>query len=788
MTTVSSGPSGFHGRGAARRGSGDGVAASGREGGEAGEAGGAREDGRLDGRKPAGPSSGAGGHSEPASGEHGRRGERAAAAEGASGPGGGSGRSGARRSALWGDGLIARRAPERAADGGADGGAGRSGESGRPSGSSAPGSAGGSRGDSASARSRGADRGSETDGDECDLSGLRLAVQAAQQDDRGDTASIPGQGGGQRGDAVLRRRFAALRELIGLSRPRLQPNDLAEAQRLLDEADARGRLPRTYTTVALAGATGSGKSALFNALAGAELSESGVRRPTTSSPVACTWLTERDRAGESAGGLLDRLEVAQAARRLPRVEGPSGMVLVDLPDHDSVAEGHREVVDRLLARVDAVVWVVDPEKYADAVLHERYLRKLAGYAEVTFVVLNQADRLPGEAEDAVLDDLRRLLDEDGMALGEHGEPGACVQVTSALTGQGVEELREELENFVSRRRAAVLRLRADLDGVTERLRPLYAESAPGATGPTGLTERAREDFEDRLATAVGAVAAGQAAERGWLRQAENACGLPWSGLVRWLRERAKPALGAGAGTVAGWRRPAESDQPSACAAPEPVARPVVAQAVRELADRAAVGLPQVWGKSVREAAWRGADGLPEALDELVRNTVGDGGAGSARVAEAPVRAAAASEGGLEGRTPRGTGGGADAAAGNAAGNGVPQPPWWAAARAGQRLLVAVQAVGLLWLLGSLVGLTGGTALPAALLVAGAAGGPLLAWLCRLAARGPARAHGRERERTLRRGAARCGGARVLEPVAAELLRYREVREQYVIAADGVRYL
>src|SRR5690606_18263354 len=105
-----------------------------------------------------------------------------------------------------------------------------------------------------------------------------------------------------------------------------------EAQRLLDEADARGRLPRTYTTVALAGATGSGKSALFNALAGAELSESGVRRPTTSSPVACTWLTERDRAGESAGGLLDRLEVAQAARRLPRVEGPSGMVLVDLPD------------------------------------------------------------------------------------------------------------------------------------------------------------------------------------------------------------------------------------------------------------------------------------------------------------------------------------------------------------------------------------------------------------------------------------------------------------------------
>ncbi|KOG90495.1 hypothetical protein ADK38_08450, partial [Streptomyces varsoviensis] len=54
--------------------------------------------------------------------------------------------------------------------------------------------------------------------------------------------------------------------------------------------------------------------------------------------------------------------------------------------------------------------------------------------------------------------------------------------------------------------------------------------------------------------------------------------------------------------------------------------------------------------------------------------------------------------------------------------------------------------------------------------------------CRAAARGPARGHGLDAERRLRDAAAGCGRARVLEPVAAELLRYREVREQYVIAA------
>lgn len=70
--------------------------------------------------------------------------------------------------------------------------------------------------------------------------------------------------------------------------------------------------------------------------------------------------------------------------------------------------------------------------------------------------------------------------------------------------------------------------------------------------------------------------------------------------------------------------------------------------------------------------------------------------------------------------------------------------------------------------------------------AGALGGPALAVACRAASRAAARRHGQTAERLLRDAAADCGRARVLEPVAAELLRYAEVREQYGVATGAVK--
>ncbi|WEV27784.1 50S ribosome-binding GTPase [Streptomyces sp. 71268] len=696
------------------------------------------------------------------------------------------------------------------------------------------------------------------------------------------------------GAAALRNRLAALREVVALSRGRVDGRTLAEAEKVLDQAAARDRYSHGHTVVALAGSTGSGKSTLFNALVGAPLAAAGTQRPTTCAPLACSW-------SEDAEGLLDRLGVLVADRHRPaRPYDPAfaGLVLIDLPDHDSVSVGHRARVERLLGLVDVIVWVVDPEKYADAVLHERYLRPLAGYAEVMVVALNQVDRLPGNAAGQVVDDLRRLLDEDGVALGEHGEPGATVLALSALTGEGVGELRETLGRFAVDCAAAERRLTADVDGATLRLRPAYL-----AEDHAGLSERACEEFEDGLADAAGVVALGQAAERAWSRAAAHACGTPWARLAerRATGPRRRPAPAdpsvaarpsgisdtsdtndayarsspggdtgdstsgtadaadtasltdgarlpggrggaweprarsgvAGAGELVGAggvpfpategggpefrvaasdlaatprgpatdTAPARSGSPAAgaeaspagvprgrLAAPAPgmplpaeaatpvpaqhgvpapaepaapvraervaapsVARPAVEYAVRAMADDAAAGLPRPWARAVREVARDAATGLAEALDEVVEE-VAD------RAVNAPGR------GGSPLRGPR----------------------WWAAAALAQNACLVAQLAGLVWLLAAIAGLVGGAWwVPTALLVAGWFTGPALAHLCAWAARGPARQHGEEAERQLRERVAECGREHVLEAVLAELARYRQVRERYVVAAGGV---
>nr|WP_238782707.1 YfjP family GTPase [Streptomyces monomycini] len=560
----------------------------------------------------------------------------------------------------------------------------------------------------------------------------------------------------------LRPRLDALRELVGLSRTRLDGATLAEAGRVLGAADERYRLSGEHTVIAVAGATGSGKSSLFNALVGADHSDVGARRPTTSEPVACVWSGGQP----GAHGLLDRLGVPVRRRHAPAAGSATlpGLVLLDLPDHDSAAAGHREQVDRMLELVDAVIWVVDPEKYADAVLHERYLRPLAGHAEVMFVVLNQVDRLPGDAAVQVVDDLRRLLDEDGLALGEHGEPGAAVLALSAATGEGVGDLREALRQFVAERGAADRRLTADVDAAAGRLWPVYV-----ADGRYGLTEAAREEFEDWLAEAVGAGAMGSAAERDWLRHGERACGTPWLRL-RLRGRRPGAARGRSGRTSPGrtgrsglWHRDACADPYAEADAAGDVdgedeygtvsgwvpvdgratARPLVEQAVRAVAGEASEGLPAPWAQAVREAAFRGAEGLPEALD----------------------RAAAVSEGTLR------------------AGPLV-RPRWWSVAAVTQGLLTVLQVTGVLWLLAVVVGAADAGEWLSALLVTviGTTGGPVLSWVCGVSGRGAARRYGQEAERRLRTAAAGCGRAAVLEPVAAELLRYREVREQYAVAA------
>ncbi len=209
---------------------------------------------------------------------------------------------------------------------------------------------------------------------------------------------LPSVGPQRMGERNLSPRLDALAELVrigrarqaqGARRRRAQGQDdgsgfsealLDDAEAVLKRAGERLRLSSNHTVVALAGGTGSGKSTLFNALSGATFSPPGVTRPMTRHVHACVW------GMQGAAPLLDWLGV-QRRHRYARASvldsGESdldGLILLDLPDHDSVVTASMAAVDRLSKLADMVIWVLDPQKYADAAVHNRYLIPLAGHA------------------------------------------------------------------------------------------------------------------------------------------------------------------------------------------------------------------------------------------------------------------------------------------------------------------------------------------------------------------------------------------------------------------------
>ena len=296
--------------------------------------------------------------------------------------------------------------------------------------------------------------------------------------------------------SVLRDRVERLRSSLRWARAAIPTDVRDDLEATIDRCEERLRLGIHWTVVALAGGTGSGKSTLFNALAGVSFAVAGVARPTTAEVSAAVW------GSDPASSLLDWLDVAPQ-RRLLRSQAPDaaadpalgGLILLDLPDHDSVNAHNREVVDRMIPMVDLLLWVVDPQKYADHAIHDGYLRVASDHGQPSLVVLNHVDRLTTEDGWNVARDLQRLLAEDGM----HSVP---VMPVSARTGQGVDVLRAELEGAVEARSVAADAVAADLvqaGRVLERalardaepVLPDVAELVAALTAAAGVDARAQ---------------------------------------------------------------------------------------------------------------------------------------------------------------------------------------------------------------------------------------------------------------------------------------------------------
>ena len=256
----------------------------------------------------------------------------------------------------------------------------------------------------------------------------------------------------------------ALDTIIELGSGRLADPQVADAAALRATIDERLALGDGLTVVAVAGGTGVGKSSLVNRLVGVPVATEGVRRPTTSWPLAITAAptSPDDGDGDPAAALLRWLQVDD---RVLAPDGfPDGLVLIDLPDHDSVVVSHRETADRLARRVDGLIVVVDPVKYARADLHHGPLAMLTDHAEVVTVVLNRIDELSG-------DDVQRCVDDLASHVVAAGRAPPTIVATSASTGEGIAELQGQLLTLVDARSAAHRRLIADAMTLARRIAP-----------------------------------------------------------------------------------------------------------------------------------------------------------------------------------------------------------------------------------------------------------------------------------------------------------------------------
>jgi hypothetical protein len=336
-------------------------------------------------------------------------------------------------------------------------------------------------------------------------------------------------------------------------------------------------------------------------------------------------------------------------------------------------------VDRLSKLADMLIWVLDPQKYADAAVHNRYLIPLAGHADVFTVVLNQIDLLTPDQIVDCEDDLRRLLDAEGLG-------DTPLFAVSARTGAGIDELRELLINVVSESRAASDRIAADIDSVIagytvytgpqvapddavasiaaavgrELAAPVPADVGETPQRPSrppwelgdeeqpaivpqkppwedasqnggkrdaadpvaNVPEGPATELTEAFARAAGLTAVAESLANDREALAARFTGWPPARLVRRRRDPVRSLQAAGRN-----RGGSADGQAAAAAAVAQAPQSEVDNAITSFADAVGGELPEPWAASVRDAARCNASMVPAALADAVHQAV----SGSRRV-------------------------------------------------------------------------------------------------------------------------------------------------------------
>lgn len=468
------------------------------------------------------------------------------------------------------------------------------------------------------------------------------------------------------------RSVASLKEAISYGEGRVPETVLLDASETLERLSQRRELSTEHTVIGFFGATGSGKSTLFNAIAGQNIALSAPTRPTTSTVQAAIWeaegseelldwlgidkrvypqtqaltaegeATEGNGAGggvaapnavtEPAPGLFNRIRRAVGGRGEMRTR-TGGLILLDMPDFDSVTTTNRDLAARMMRYVDVLVWVVDPQKYADAVIHRDFMVPLAASGAQALCVLNQADKLAPAEVPAVLASLTRLLQAEGTEAHLLAAPIAV----SARTGEGVDALRDMLAQVAAAKSLSLQRTDAQLHATASQLRTYAGGEGTVLAGAYALD--AEQKLVQACYTSSHTEQVLQAATASYRRAAGQRTG--WI-LTRWMsRLKADPLRRLHLGQQDETKSTSKAEKSAGMLgsdsenAPELVASSLpplsaaqkagMANAVRQYSKQMANRIDEPWKRSIKEAALSREAELPELLErDMVRIDYGLG--------------------------------------------------------------------------------------------------------------------------------------------------------------------
>jgi predicted GTPase len=268
-------------------------------------------------------------------------------------------------------------------------------------------------------------------------------------------------------------------------------------------------IPRLMTIDAplltvVGGSTGAGKSTLVNSLVGRRVTQPGVLRPTTRSPVLVHNPADAQWFGQDR--LLPELERVSrstndpgALQLVPSDTIPPGLAVLDAPDIDSVEERNRTLAAQLLAAADLWLFVTSAARYADQVPWE-FLKKAAERSTAVAIVL---DRTPADAVETVASHLARMLASRGLK----DSPlfvvtESTVDETGLLPASEVADIRGWLEALAADSDARAAVVKQTLDGAVRTVSRHSYTVADAIGVQVESIARLREDADKAYAEAV----------------------------------------------------------------------------------------------------------------------------------------------------------------------------------------------------------------------------------------------------------------------------------------------